>query len=175
MISLPCPLPRRGPFCSLSYDCSEASKGVRQARCCSYDCCRLRWPHHGVLLARCLTGPQDFLHGYSVHRHLRWDALLGGRFGPPKIFSPPPPTPQMPQFTADTLPAPPPPSTPPRPGIFNSKPIPPLPGASDSPFPLPDQQNRKYSKRQPSLLLDGKGRLWEGLVDVLDAWLAGRP
>ena len=56
-----------------------------------------------------------------------------------------PPPPQIPQFAADTLPAPRPllenPSPPP--GIFNKKWIPPPPGASDSPFPLPEQKNKK--------------------------------
>ena len=62
---------------------------------------------------------------------------LGGHFGPEKkIFSPP--TPQILQFAAETLPAPRPFSleTPPTPGSFQYKPPPPHPlGTSPSPTP----------------------------------------
>ena len=77
--------------------------------------------------------------------------LLGGHFGPPKKYLPPPQVPNSPQ----TLPWPlgPSPSwrTPPPPGNFNKN-RPPPPDASESPFPpprcpLPDEKNkRKYSE-----------------------------
>ena len=42
---------------------------------------------------------------------------------------------------------------PPPPGIFNKKPIPPppTPGASDCPFPLPEQKKKTNPKRPPSI------------------------
>ena len=69
---------------------------------------------------------------------------LGGHFGPEKKNLAPPPQ-KIPKFAAGTLPAPRPsrPSPPPPPGIFNQKPIPHPPGASDSPFPLPEQKKIK--------------------------------
>ena len=68
--------------------------------------------------------------------------LLVDVSAPKKIFSPPPPPKtKNPQFAADTLPASPTPGTRPRcPHIFNKKPFP-LPGASDSLFPLPEKKN----------------------------------
>ena len=83
-----------------------------------------------------------------------------------KICNPPPQ--KIPQFAADTLPAPRPlpllETDPPPPGIFNKKndppPLaffsikknrsPPPPGASDSPFPLPDQKKIKKLETPPS-------------------------
>ena len=84
--------------------------------------------------------------------------ILGGHFGPKKIFRGPPPPPEIPQLATDTLPGPRPlPSwrtpTPP-PGIFNKKPIPP-PCASASRGPLPPPRagkNKKYLKRPPRIL-----------------------
>ena len=72
---------------------------------------------------------------------------LGGRFGPEKKYLAPPPK-KNPQVSADTLPAPPPPrNTPPPPvGFSIKKRPPPSPGASDSPFPLPEQKNKKISE-----------------------------
>ena len=66
---------------------------------------------------------------------------------------PPPPSP-IPHFAANTLPAPhpPPPGDPPFLG-FSIKPnTPSSAGASDSPFPLPEQKkNKKYPKRPPRI------------------------
>ena len=79
-----------------------------------------------------------------------WSASLDGHFGPKKKKKSPPPPPKIPQFAADTLPAPRP--LPSWTGIFNKNLIPPPPpGASDSPVPLPEKQknNKKDPKRPP--------------------------
>ena len=69
--------------------------------------------------------------------------FLGGRFGPEKkIFSPPPPKiPNSPQTPSRPLPILE-PAPPPR-GIFNKETTAPPPGASDSPFPLPEPKKIK--------------------------------
>ena len=62
-----------------------------------------------------------------------------------KKFSPPPPQNQNPQFAADTLPAPRPLllETPPFLGFSKKNRRPPLPAASDSPFPLPEPKKNQ--------------------------------
>ena len=59
---------------------------------------------------------------------------------PQKVFSPPPP--RIPQFAADTLPAPPPPGNPPPCGIFNKKPTPPS-WRLGLPLPPPRAEKKK--------------------------------
>ena len=78
---------------------------------------------------------------------------LGGHLGPEEKYLAPPPPPQFPKFSADTLPAPSHPRGRPPPllGFSMKKTDPPLPVAPDSPFPSPEQKkNKKYPKRPPS-------------------------
>ena len=84
-------------------------------------------------------------HGFSgISKPMVFTRQAWWAFPPPKkTFSP---TPKFPQFTADTLPAPRLPllkTPPPRPRI-SIKNRPPPPGASDSPFPLPEQKKKIY-------------------------------
>ena len=77
--------------------------------------------------------------------------ILGGCFGPEKIILTPPPPKKIPQFAADTLPAPPPLGRhpPPSRGILKKKKnrfSPPPPGSSVSPFPLSEKKKLKNAK-----------------------------
>ena len=92
---------------------------------------------------------------------------LVGTSAPNKILSPPPPqkspqTPSQPLATPPALGRTPPPS-----GIFNKNRSLPLPGASDSPFPSPRAEKKKYPKRPPSktCFRNCKG-LHEGLTSL---------
>ena len=78
---------------------------------------------------------------------------LGGQFGPEKKYLAPP-SQKIPQFAADTLPAPRPLLywRPPRPGIFNKEGSPrPPPGASDSPFPSRSRKKISATSTKMSL------------------------
>ena len=112
-----------------------------------------RFPKLFPAFPKVLISPNHFLLNF-------WDALTEprhvgpvqcspapklGHFGPEKnIFSPPLPL-QIPQFSADTLPAPLPLSLLETPLLGFSIKIenPPPPAASDSPFPLPEQKKIK--------------------------------
>ena len=88
--------------------------------------------------------------------------LLGGRFGPEKknLAPPPPPkfpnSPQAPSRPLGPSPSwnhPPLPGTPPPSWVFQKKSDPPPPpGASDSPFPLPEQRKNKKDPGYPPRL-----------------------
>ena len=85
------------------------------------------------------------------HKMLTLQALSSSpwwEFRPPKKYLAPPPL-NSPQTPSQPL-APPPPPPPRDPALwdFQSR-I--MPGASDSPFPSPEQKKRKYPKRPPSL------------------------
>ena len=81
---------------------------------------------------------------------------LFGNFGPEKkknLAPPPPPNSSQTPSRTLGLPSPTRPGDPP-PGIFSKNLFPPPPGASDSPFPSPEQKkNKKYPKRPPRLPL----------------------
>ena len=73
----------------------------------------------------------------------RGSAKLGGRCGPEKKYLAPPPPPKIPQFAADTLPAPRPLLFPPPPGILNKNDPPPSWRLGLPQFPLPEQEKKK--------------------------------
>ena len=82
---------------------------------------------------------------------------------PKKVFTPPPPI-KIPQFAADTLPTPRPLLSWRTPPLLGSarKIDPPPPGASDSPFPLPEE--KKNPKRPPSKDLAKRSGELSGMI-----------
>ena len=85
---------------------------------------------------------------------------------PKRIFSPPPPNSPICRRHPPATSAPPPPRHPPC-GIFNKQSRPPPPGASNSPFPLPEQKKIKDIRNvhQVSVWQGWKKHNWEGMME----------
>ena len=97
-------------------------------------CCRIGTPAGIYVLMKLQKEGHRLLGGSATPTE-----KLGGNFGPEKLFTPPPNSPQTP-------------SSPLSPPLSQETPppgIPPRPGASDSPFPFPPAEKIKYPKRPP--------------------------
>ena len=106
------------------------------------------WVGHHITRVETCTLQQQERHNpaipISYHAMLFGSIVSWWEFRPrKKIFSPPPP-PNFVQTPSRPLAPPPPPARrPPSPGIFSKIIFPPNPGASDSPFPSPEQEKIK--------------------------------